>query len=92
MTTTTTTDLGAIPIDSGRLLLVDPANMPPALVERLTHPNRHGVTLAAVLNVPGGDGWAPVFSDSEALVVLAPYETEATWQPTSGTTLAGTTR
>lgn len=65
--------LGEIPVDSGRVLLVDPCHLPPDLVERLTSPNPYGVTVAAVVDTPTGDGLYPVVSEPGALVVLDPY-------------------
>jgi hypothetical protein len=66
-------DLGEIPVDTGRVLLVDPCHLPPDLVERLTSPNPYGVTVAAVVNTPHGDGLYPLASEPGALVLLDPY-------------------
>ncbi|MBG6067863.1 zinc finger domain-containing protein [Micromonospora ureilytica] len=59
---TTDRDHGAVPVDSGHLLIVDPCHLPPALVDALTRPNRYGVTLAVMLETPSGDGMFDVFS------------------------------
>lgn len=52
----THTTAHAIPVDTGRLLLVDPAHLPADLLHELTHPNPHGITTAALIHV-GDDGW-----------------------------------
>ncbi|SIR12931.1 hypothetical protein [Micromonospora avicenniae] len=66
-------DLGRVPVDSGRLLVVDPCHLPPELVARLTRPNEHGTTLAAIVGTPHGDGWYPVVGEPGALAILDPH-------------------
>ncbi|MFK4243548.1 hypothetical protein ACI2KV_11770 [Micromonospora chokoriensis] len=65
--------IGRIPVDSGQILLVDPANLSPELVDRLTKPNAHGATVAVVAATPNGDGWYEVEGEPGALVVRDPH-------------------
>lgn len=69
----TDTDHGDVPVDSGRLLIVDPCHLPPDLVHHLTRPNACGVTTAVLVSTPSGDGFYPVIGEGGALVVLDPH-------------------
>ena len=51
-----TEGLTRVPVDSGTLLVVDPCNLPAGLLEEITSPNEHGVTVAVAVAV-GSDGW-----------------------------------
>ena len=64
---------GAIPVDTGQILLVDPAHIPAALLRKLTTPNKYGVTAAVLVQTPVGDGTYRVFGEPGALVVDDPY-------------------
>lgn len=55
----------AVPVDSGHVLVVDPANVPEALLDALTSPNAYGVTVGVVVPTPSGDGWWWVDGDHE---------------------------
>lgn len=50
------TDHGAIPVDTGRILLVDPTHIPDDLLRKLTTPNEFGVTVGIMVGTPDGDG------------------------------------
>ncbi|WP_225753969.1 hypothetical protein [Actinotalea sp. Marseille-Q4924] len=78
----TESEHGDVPVDSGHLLIVDPCHLPPDLVASLTRPNRHGVTAAALVATPSGDGLYPVIGERGALVVLDPHHDDtdpASW-------------
>lgn len=65
--------LGQVLVDSGTVLLVDPANLPREALAAVLVPNEHGVTLGVLVKTPHGDGLHPVFSDDDALALLSPY-------------------
>jgi hypothetical protein len=82
-------ECGSIPVDSGMILVVDPCNIPKDLLRKLTTPNEHGVTVAALVNTPAGDGWYPVVGEDGALLIVDPYgnlheETGGGWGPVDG--------
>jgi len=70
------TDHGAVPVDSGQILIVDPCHLPPEVYAALTAPNEYGITAATVVQTPMGDGLYPVLGESGALVILDPYADE----------------
>jgi hypothetical protein len=71
--------LGQVPIDSGRLLLVDPCHIPDDLLATLTTPNEYGVVVGVMLAVPGGDGDVKVWDEGEDDGMLT------LWGPWGGT-------
>lgn len=75
-----TSDHGDVPVDSGRLLVVDPCHLPEGQVAALTAMNSRGVRRAVAVATPSGDGFYPVLGEEGALVVLDPYESAKPWQ------------
>jgi hypothetical protein len=63
---------GRIPVDSGHLLIVDPAHLPADLLRRLVQPNEFGVRAALQIATPSGDGWYDVVGEEGALAILDP--------------------
>lgn len=64
---------GSVPVDSGRLLIIDPCNLPADLVAQVTTPNAYGVTVGVLVGTPTGDGWYPVWSTPGTLSIDDPY-------------------
>jgi hypothetical protein len=61
----------AVPVDTGRVLIVDPCHLPDSLVRSLTTPLEHDTPAPAVLvPTPFGDGWYPIGrTDTGELVI-----------------------
>jgi hypothetical protein len=61
--------LGTVPVDSGRVLLVDACHLPEDLLRALTTPNEHDVTLGVLAATPYGDGLFHIDSYKGMLIV-----------------------
>lgn len=75
-------DFGRVPVDSGRLLILDPRHLPTEVVSALTTPCEHGVSAGIVVATPAANSLLAVAGFDGDLVIFDPYADEvlAPWQ------------